>query len=78
MVIKNKHMPIEPIEQSTCLPFWEIGESKPRGFEPCLSQTNDLKIDTFHYLACYLVLLGYGKEQRNEVVQSLLTEIAVA
>ena len=44
---------------------WEIGESKPHEFEsqpsrfePWLSQTNDLKIDTCRFLAWRSALLG--------------------
>ena len=37
---------------------WEIEESEPREFEPWSSLTNDLKIDTCHFLAWHAALLG--------------------
>ena len=47
------------------LPFSEIGESEPRGFKPesrgfkpWLNQTNDFKIDKYHFLAWRSTLLG--------------------
>ena len=47
---------------SVCLPFWELGKLKPRGFESWLSQTNDFKIDTCHFLARRSALLGEVKD----------------
>ena len=37
-------------------------ESRPCGFEPWLSQTNDFKMETCRFLAWRLVLLGKGKD----------------
>ena len=45
------------IELSIQFLFWEIGVSEPHGFEPWLSQTNDIKIDTSHFLARRSALL---------------------
>ena len=47
-----------PHEVSVRLPFWEIRLFGPHDFEPWSSQTNDLKIDTCHFLARYSALLG--------------------
>ena len=48
----------QPNKYSIRLLVWEIVESKPCGFEPYLSQTNELKIDTWHFVARHLALLG--------------------
>ena len=40
--------------------FWGDGNFEPVGFETWLSQTNDVKIDTCHFLARCSALLGYG------------------
>ena len=42
--------------------FREIGESKPRSFEPWSILTSDFKIDTCHFLAWRSALLGYSKD----------------
>ena len=39
-------------------PVWEIGESKPDGFEHWSIQTSDFKIDTSHFLTRRSALLG--------------------
>ena len=41
---------------------WEIGESEPHGFKLWSSQTNDFKIDNYHFLAKHSTLLGYAKD----------------
>ena len=53
------------MSMSAHLPFWEVGEceglgfeARPRIFEALLSQTNDLQIDTCHFLAWCSALLG--------------------
>ena len=54
-----------PIEKSTRLPFWEIGESEDHGlesgaygFETWSSETSDFKIDTYCFPAWPSALLG--------------------
>ena len=65
---------------SFLLPFWEIGEFKPRGFESgphgfehWASQTNYFKIDICHILAWCSALLGLCKDWlaqcRDEVIE---------
>ena len=49
--------------------------SPPHGFEPRLSQNNDVKIVTCAYLAWQSALVGQGKEQWNEEDQSFMSEI---
>ena len=47
-----------PNESSVYIPFWEVGELGCREFEPKLSQTSDLNIDTCLFLARRSALLG--------------------
>ena len=42
--------------------FGKSGNPKPRGFKPWSSQTNDFKIDTCHFPASRLALLGSSKD----------------
>ena len=44
------------------LPFGDIGGFGPHGFEPRSIQPDDLNIDTCHFLARCLALLGQGKD----------------
>ena len=49
---------IESGDRMADLPFWEVGRFGTRGYKLWSSQTNDLKIDTCHFLARHSTLLG--------------------
>ena len=50
------------MSRASHLPFWEIRESEPGGFESLSNQINDFKIDNFYFTARFSVLVGKGKD----------------